>query len=120
MQIILGRRGSGKTTKLIKLSAETQSYIVCRSQDEAARISSIATEMKLNIPFPLTYSEFIQKQFYARGIKGFLIDNAEALLQSMAGSVPVNGITMTCDNSRKKWWKIWNYKNKLTITKSKL
>lgn len=50
MQKILLPKGKGKTTLLIEKSAETQNYIVCKNQNEAARIVSIAKEMKLNIP----------------------------------------------------------------------
>lgn len=100
MQKIILPRGKGKTTLLIEKAAENQNYIVCRSQKEAARIASIAQEMKLSIPFPITYAEFITKDFYSRGIKGFLIDNADALLQVMADSTPIIAITMTDDNSQ--------------------
>lgn len=92
-KIILGR-GKGKTTQLIELSGNTSSYIVCINQRECHRIVSIAREMKIDIPFPLTYDEFINKKYYGKGIKGFLIDNAELLLEYMS-SVKIDAITLS-------------------------
>lgn len=61
-------------------------------------VQSKANEMGLNIPFPLTYDEFISKKFFAKGIKGFLIDDADYMIREMSGSVPVNAITMSTDD----------------------
>lgn len=94
MKKIIMKRGHGKTYQLIKLSSELQNYIVCRNKNEAHMIMSMAKELNFNIPQPITYQEFINKQYYGQGIKGFLIDNAEYLLQSMT-SVPINAISIT-------------------------
>jgi len=92
MEIIVTKRYQGKTTKLINMSAESGAYIVCMNQKEASRIASIAQEQKKNIPFPITYSEFKNNEYYPKGIKGFLIDNADYFLQSMT-SVPILAMT---------------------------
>lgn len=94
MEIIIKKRGWGKTATLIKKSAETGSYIVCHSQDEAARISGIAKRLNLKIPFPITHDEFLKGSYHARGISGFLIDNIELMLHGMT-DVPINAITLT-------------------------
>ncbi|KKN31168.1 hypothetical protein LCGC14_0826770 [marine sediment metagenome] len=94
MDVIVNKRQTGKTTHLIKRSAETWSYIVCHSQEEAGRIYRVAKEMSLNIPFPITFHEFLNKKYHLPGIKGFLIDNADMMLQQLT-SVPVGAITLT-------------------------
>ena len=94
MEIICKSRRMGKTTDLIKLSAKSGGYIVCLCLDEANRIFHQADSMGLNIPYPITFSEFINKQYYGKGIKEFLIDNADLLLQQMS-SVPIRVISLT-------------------------
>lgn len=84
MKLITEPKGSGKTYQLIMESATNGDYIVCHSSKEAERIFSIANEHKLNIPFPLTYDEFINKRYYSKGIKGILIDNVDILLDYMS------------------------------------
>lgn len=93
-QIILQGRQSGKTTDLIKRCHEIGGYIVCRSQKECARIFQMARKMKLNISFPISYYEFIRKEYYGNGIKKFHIDCADEFLCSLT-HVPIVTITMT-------------------------
>lgn len=94
MRIIVTGRQSGKTTKLIKIAAEKNLYIVCSTKGECGRINGMARELELHIPFPITFEEFMEHKYYGRGIGGFLIDNVEHLLQRMT-EVPIYGITMT-------------------------
>lgn len=91
MKKIILERGKGKTTELIKISSETGDYIVCASIDEAAYIQSMANELGLRIPLPITYNEFL-KGYYGRQISGFLIDNVERLLYSISDKV--NAVTL--------------------------
>ncbi len=92
MKIIYKDRGEGKTTDLIKLSAERGGYIVCRNIDEASNIAYMANVLKLNIPHPITYDEFINKRYGE--IKEFYIDNVENLLLYMSRT-PIHTITLT-------------------------
>lgn len=94
MEKIILERGQGKTTSLIKRSSETGEYIVCFSLDEASRISAEAQSMGLNIPFPISYGEFVSGNYSSRNIKGFLIDNADLLIEVIS-RVPVTIITIT-------------------------
>lgn len=95
MKIICKPRRAGKTIELIKIAAEKQSYIVCLHRKECVRIADLARELGLKIQFPLTADEFIRKNYHACGIKGgFLIDNADMLLQSMT-RVPIHAISVT-------------------------
>lgn len=92
-KIILARR-KGKTTELIKRSAATNEYIVCQTMAEAQIICRNARSMNLSIPQPISYSEFIDGRYHGRGIKGFLVDNIEKLLDFISDSVPVSAFTM--------------------------
>lgn len=87
-------RGKGKTTELIKKSAESGDYIVCSRHDEANRIQAEAQDKGFKIPLPITYDEFLKKRYYEKGIRGFLIDNADMFLQSLS-NVPINSITVS-------------------------
>ena len=50
--------------------------------------------MGLKIPLPITYIEFVNKEYHSKGISGFLIDNLERLFEYMS-DVPVHAVTMT-------------------------
>lgn len=93
MEKIIMNRGYGKTTQLIKKSAKTSNYIVCQNQLEASRIQDEAQKLGLDIPFPITYREFIRHEYRGQNINGFLIDNLEYLLQYLS-VVPINAVTM--------------------------
>lgn len=90
---VLPRRG-GKTAEMIRLAAEEFLYIVCPDQAEARRIAGEAERLGLDIPFPLTFSEFRNHDYYGKGIKGFAIDNVDMFVQSMT-HVPVRAVTLT-------------------------
>lgn len=69
MKIIMRGRRNGKTTELIKMSAENGGYIVCRSHNAASMIKKQSKEMGLKIPYPITYAELLRKSYYAKGVK---------------------------------------------------
>ena len=93
MKKIISERQTGKTFKLVHESAETNCYIVCSTAQECSRVKAAAMDLKLDIPFPITFYEFTNKRYHGKGIDGFLIDNADVLLQSMT-PVRINTITM--------------------------
>lgn len=93
MKVIQTGRQGGKTTQIIKIAAKSGGYIVCANHNEAVRIARQAQELKLSIPFPITFDEFKDRAFYPRGVKKFHIDNADWLLQYFAGSVPIETIS---------------------------
>jgi len=95
MNIYLQKPITGKTTKLIQESAKSGYYIVCMSTKEVSEVHMMALKMRLNIPFPLTFDEFIAGNFYGKGIKGFLIDDADLLLNRMGRGVPIVSVSMT-------------------------
>ena len=96
MKVILKPNMSGKTTELIKQSGKEWKYIVCISRDEATRIQGQSIKLKIDIPFPITFHEFIKGDYYPHGIKGFLLDNVDMWLQSLS-SVKIDTITLTED-----------------------
>lgn len=72
--MIIGKRQTGKTIKLIKLFVKTGDYIVILDMNTCQQMFELARKMKLTIPYPITFDEFLNKKYYAKGIKGFLID----------------------------------------------
>jgi hypothetical protein len=99
MKTIIMPRGAGKTTKAIEIAAEGFLYMVVRDRREVQRVAAIARERGLDIPFPLTFDEFLGRQFHGRGIRGFVIDGADALLARLASGVPVAAVTMDAEEA---------------------
>ena len=94
MNIINLERGHGKTYHLITEAAKNNAYIVCRDKAEAERIFQIALDRELNINFPITFQEFINKWYHGMGIKEFMIDDVDILLYRLT-SVPISLCTYT-------------------------
>lgn len=98
MNIIVRGRQTGRTDEIIRMCAEDEkngeiSYIICMSHSEVRRIFDRAKELNLIIRFPLTFNEFLNKQYYSKTIRNFYIDNADLLLQSMT-TINIKAITM--------------------------
>ena len=98
MQKIIKGKGQGKTEALIKISNQSKEYIVCSNTDQATQISLRAQELKLPIPFPITYDEFIKKDYHAYNIKGFLIDDIDILIQYIS-TTKISAVTMNVPDS---------------------
>lgn len=96
MEIIAGGRRSGKTTRLIQLSAEYGSYIICPSYKHVDLIVRLAKDMELDIPPPMTFEEFRTRQHFGRAIRSFLIDDADKLLAYLS-DMPIQAITITVE-----------------------
>lgn len=94
MNVIVGGRQTGKTSKLIDIASKNGGYIVCRSKSMCGEVMHMARKMERRIAFPITYEEFLQKRYYGKGISRFYIDDVDALLQSMT-EVPIEVITVT-------------------------
>lgn len=94
MKIIYDKPRTGKTTELIRRCAEKGGYIVCQDSKQCDDIISMAEEMKCNIPYPMTFSEFVNGKYYAKGVKRVYIDNADMLIKSIAKGVEVDSIVM--------------------------
>jgi hypothetical protein len=94
MEIVCRSRRNGKTLEAIKKSAKTGSYLICRDQKECHRVAQVAREMGIDINFPISFDEFLKGLYSGRRIKGFVVDNADMLLQSLT-HVPIKLITLT-------------------------
>lgn len=85
-EICIGGRQSGRTTRMIKKAAENNIYIVAANGSRAHFIYSMAREMGLSIPFPITVSELQQiKLFGRRDIREVYVDDADDVLERFIG-----------------------------------
>lgn len=98
MQITIGERQIGKTTKLIKRSAAEGSYILVATKHQANAIFKQANEMGIKIPFPITINEVLNYR-NMRGTsvykKGILIDETSSVLEYIFNGIPIHEITIT-------------------------
>lgn len=94
MKIIMGDRRTGKTTELIKMSAETGAVIVTPTSQNKKYIFELAKERGLEIPPPITHYQFLErrgncdKQLY-------LIDEAQCMIQNLMGGVVAMSLDTT-------------------------
>ena len=94
MEIIIKNRNEGKTSQLISLADNYNGYIVCADRDFVQHIMKIAKTTGKNINMPITFDEFVRKQYYGAGVDKFYIDNADLLLQYLT-AVRIEAITLT-------------------------
>lgn len=100
--IIVGSRGSGKSTELIKMSADENIYILTGTKSQAECLFNQARKMGLNIPFPVTWEEFTRGHLQGTPIQedGVLIDEASHLLSRVLKGIPVKAVTWTKNDFR--------------------
>ena len=116
MKAIIKERNEGKTLELIKIAAEQGLYIIVRNQEMAYFTRELAEKKGFKILFPITYSEFDRKAYFARNIKGFLFDDLDNYIQMI--SFIVIFFSFTSSNERIELPKsepiffATNYKNK--------
>ena len=67
--------------------------IVCLNRNEAHRIFEVASKNKQKINFPITFDEFINKEYNGVGCKCFHIDNADLFIQHLS-MIPVETISV--------------------------
>ena len=93
MKVIASGRQTGRTTQLIQQAADEFLYIVCPTMERVKYVQRKAREAGLDIPNPMTWSEFSAHRFYGKGINGFVIDDLDHCLQSMT-SVPIRAVAL--------------------------
>lgn len=81
-KIYIGKRASGKTTLLIKKSAETGAVIVAPTQAMCAYIEEMAHTMNLNITKPITVTQFLYEKERGEKYK-VLVDELQFLLDEL-------------------------------------
>ena len=96
MKIIYDEAGSGKTYKLVMMSAEKNATIVARSQSHISYIKRVANSQGVKIPEPVSFMEFLHReQFLGTGVTSFIIDDAEDFIRYVSRGVPVAAISLT-------------------------
>lgn len=95
MDIYIGTRQSGKTTKLIQLSAETGAIIVVGTYSMVKYVMSMAINMGLKIPEPISYKDLIERAHYEHLTRRYLIDEAQMLFDWLN----VDAVTITMDGN---------------------
>lgn len=100
-EYIIGERRSGKTTELIKRSAETGAVILAPTRAQASCIYDLAKELGYGISGPITVSD-LDNDDLCNIIreKGILIDELDYTLVRLCKNIPVTAATIT--NSGKK------------------
>lgn len=83
MEILSMERGSGKTTKLIKISNKTKAPIICRDKNTVRFIKNMAKEMKLEIPEPLSIYEKDKLRCSYNPSNCVLIDDVDSILSKI-------------------------------------
>lgn len=104
MNIIYKSRGKGKTTELIKMSAEKNLYILVADKNRQREVFNLARDLNLNILFPITVEDYFRSD-KLRGcfINTILIDDADYVLQQIFNTVVIDTITIT--DKENKWKK---------------
>lgn len=81
MEFITKPAGGGKTHQLIKMCSEQGGYIVCSTQRDCERVFAMAKSLGCDISFPISWHEFINNRFHARGVKKVYIDDLDRCLE---------------------------------------
>ena len=93
MKVICRGRVTGRTSELIKECAKYKYAIIVAPTTMRARfIFDRALEMKINIPMPISFREFVDHKWYGKWIDAFLFDDLDASLQCVAKEVPVKTV----------------------------
>lgn len=94
IEVIYKKPKTGKTTELIKRCAENGGYIVSATQKRAKLVFEMALEIGCKIPYPLTFDELLEKQYYAKGIRKIYIDDAMELIRKIARELSVEAVAI--------------------------
>lgn len=83
MDIIAGKRQSGKSTELVRRSATTGYTILVHSLAMAMESKSLAKKLGSTIPEPMSWQQVKNRGLYGKNIKGFLIDESGPLIEDL-------------------------------------
>ena len=79
--IIQGIPGSGKTTKLIKMSRDTGYNLVVSHPTIANKIKYEALKESIYLPEVLTYADITGPNIFGKRLEGLLIDDIELFIE---------------------------------------
>ena len=97
MKFIIDKIQSGKTTKLLKIAVENNSYIIVPTKKRATQLYNHAIENGFSILFPITIQAIIENRYHPIGINSFVIDDIEEFIGAIIPHVPVIACTGTED-----------------------
>lgn len=123
MRIYVAGRQWGKTTLLIKKSVETGKTIVAPNEEMVRAIVMRADALRLTIPYPITFREFLSKGCYDGA--GYLIDELQSCLKQLNvtdATVDIEAVGYMQDPNdfiREKIYEPVEKKEKLTMNKPK-
>lgn len=93
MDLIIAGKGQGKTTELIKMSANDMIPIIVINEEEKQNTAELARIKGFNIPDPIIFSE-LPKHIEDGGLDGdILVDDIDKLLLSMGVSIKCSTMT---------------------------
>lgn len=108
MNITIGERCSGKTTKLIKRSNVIGIPILTATKFRAEALYRDAERMGLKIPSPITIEKYLRDRDtfkYSDVFRGgLLIDDVEDVLQQIFAGIPIREVTIS-DMGNINWLK---------------
>ncbi len=81
MKVYLRPKQSGKTEIAIRASHDKWAYIICPKRYDCERIYKMAKEMNIDIPYPISWLDFVEKRYRGKGIKDFVIDDLDRCIQ---------------------------------------
>lgn len=104
MEKIIGKRGSGRTTELIKKAAEEDLYILTPNRRMADAVYKQAKDMGLEIKHPVAYTEIMENRLNGEEVKclirdGVLIDETEMIIRQIFDDIQVKAITLEEDEN---------------------
>lgn len=104
MEKIIGKRGSGRTTELIKKAAEEDLYILTPNRRMADAVYKQAKDMGLEIKHPVACTEIMENRLNGEEIEclirdGVLIDETEMIIRKMFNDIQVKAITLEEDEN---------------------
>ena len=108
MKKIIGTRGSGKTTKLIKQAAKENLVIITTTNRQAENVRKQSDELGLNV-LVTSVENIINDNGIKRGSvlavlmqkNGIVIDDADLVLTRILSGVTIKGISLTDDDHPK-------------------
>lgn len=97
-EILIGEGKTGKTSELIKRSAESGIYILVANRRRAEILAEQARDMKLYIPFPVTLQEWLRSgdRFLGSSIRrdGLLIDDIDDVIKELFCPIDIKAVSL--------------------------
>lgn len=96
MDILIGGRGSGRTTQLIKACSNNPgSVIVCATNVMACNVAATAKRLNIDIPKPISFQELVNGHMQGRKVTQYYFDDLDLILQtSITKGVPVDCVSI--------------------------